>query len=67
LTGSRQAARVLDMLKTKPHNTLDFRAANIMAPAARVFELKALGWNIVTHKVVVGNAEIALYILCWCL
>ena len=43
-----QRARLLAMLRRGPVSTLEARAACIMSPAARVFELRQIGLEIVT-------------------
>ena len=43
-----QRARLLAMLRRGPVSTLEARAACIMSPAARIFELRQIGLEIVT-------------------
>ena len=43
-----QRARLLAMLKRGPVSTLEARAACIMSPASRVFELRQIGLEIIT-------------------
>ena len=43
-----QRARLLAMLRRGPVSTLEARAACIMSPAARVFELRQIGLEIIT-------------------
>jgi hypothetical protein len=59
-----QRNKVLSWLREKPLTTLEARnQLFIMSIAARVFELKARGYNIVTHKVQAGRRVIAQYVL----
>ena len=47
-----QRARVLDALRTGPKSTIQLRREwDVMAPAARVLELRRRGFEIVTHWV----------------
>lgn len=65
-TNSAQSQRVviLEWLRLAPMTTLQARnELYIMAPAARVFELKAQGHNIVTYWVKAGKKKIAQYVL----
>ncbi len=43
-----QRLRMLDMLRTGPKTTLDFRGAGIMQSQTRIFELRALGCDLPT-------------------
>ena len=43
-----QRARLLGMLRRGPVSTLEARAACIMSPAARIFELRQIGLEIIT-------------------
>ena len=43
-----QRARLLAMLRRGPVSTLEARAACIMSPASRVFELRQIGLEIIT-------------------
>ncbi len=62
-----QRQRVLEALRKAPITTLEARnELYIMGIAARIFELKAVGHNIVTHMVPVydgGKKKIANYVL----
>ena len=57
---SVQRARLLSMLRRGPVNTLQGRAVGIMSIAARIFELKAAGNEIIT--VTLPN-RVAKYVL----
>lgn len=43
-----QRLRMLDMLRTGPKTTLDFRGAGIMQSQTRIFELRTLGYDLPT-------------------
>lgn len=43
-----QRARIVAMLRTGEQNTFDFRRAGIMQSGTRIFELRAMGYSIVT-------------------
>jgi len=43
-----QRRRMLEMLRTGPKTTLDFRRAGVMQSQTRVFELRAQGYNLPT-------------------
>ena len=43
-----QRAKLLAMLRRGPVSTLEARAACIMSPAARIFELRQIGLEIIT-------------------
>lgn len=43
-----QRLRMLCMLRTGPKTTLDFRAGGIMQSQTRIFELRALGYDLPT-------------------
>lgn len=43
-----QRRRIVEMLRTGPKTTLDFRRAGIMQSQTRIFELRALGYDIPT-------------------
>ena len=59
-----QQKRILDYLQHKPLTTLAVRnELDVMHPASRVQELKAQGFNIVTHYAVVDNHRVASYVL----
>ncbi|UOA06944.1 helix-turn-helix domain-containing protein [Methylobacter sp. S3L5C] len=63
-----QRAIVLAWLLLRPLSTLEARKdLDIMAPAARIFELKQQGHNIVTHWTIADNGKarhrIASYVL----
>ena len=47
-TGEAQRRRIVEMLRTSPKTTLDFRRAGIMQSQTRIFELRALGYDIPT-------------------
>ena len=47
-TGDAQRQRIVEMLQTGPKHTLDFRRAGIMQSQTRIFELRALGYDIPT-------------------
>lgn len=47
-TGEAQRQRIVEMLQTGPKRTLDFRRAGIMQSQTRIFELRALGYDIPT-------------------
>ena len=46
--GEAQRQRIVEMLQTGPKHTLDFRRAGIMQSQTRIFELRALGYDIPT-------------------
>ena len=51
-------------LLERPVTTLQAREEmSIMSPAPRIFELRQLGFNIVTHWVFAGTKKIAQYVL----
>lgn len=59
-----QAEKVLDRLRQGPLSTLQARnELFVMSIAARIFELKQRGFNIVTHYVMAGGKKIAQYVL----
>jgi hypothetical protein len=59
-----QRQKVLEWLLKNPLTTLEARQELfVMSIAARIFELKAQGHNIVTYKVMVGRKKIAQYVL----
>lgn len=59
-----QRQKVLEWLNKKPLTTLEARdQLFIMSIAARIFELKDRGHNIVTCKVLAGSKKIAQYVL----
>lgn len=43
-TTNRQ--RVLELLQAGPQTTLDMRAAGVLSPAPRVYELRKAGWPV---------------------
>ena len=43
-----QRLRILDMLRTGKKTTLDFRRAGVMQSQTRIFELRALGYDLPT-------------------
>ena len=45
-----QRARLLAMLRRAPVDTLQARAMGVMSPAARIFELKKAGFEIITTR-----------------
>ena len=45
-----QRARLLAMLRRAPLDTLQARAMGVMSPAARIFELKKAGFEIITTR-----------------
>lgn len=47
-TGEAHRRRALEMLKTGPKHTLDFRRAGIMQSQTRIHELRRLGYDIPT-------------------
>ena len=47
-TGEAQRQRILEMLRPGQKHTLDFRRAGIMQSQTRIFELRALGYDIPT-------------------
>ena len=53
-----QGARLLAMLRRGPVSTLEARAACIMSPASRVFELRKIGLEITTTRL---ENRIAIY------
>lgn len=55
-----QRARLLGMLRRGPVSTLEARAACIMSPAARIFELREAGYQIITD---IQENRVARYIL----
>jgi len=59
-----QRQKVIEWLRREPLTTLQARQELfIMSIAARVFELKEQGYQIVTYKVMAGNKKIAQYVL----
>ncbi|WP_085695351.1 MULTISPECIES: helix-turn-helix domain-containing protein [unclassified Pseudomonas] len=51
-SGTAQRARLLERLKAGPIDTFTaVRELNIVRPGARICELRALGHNILTHRV----------------
>lgn len=53
-----QRHRILDMLRTGPKTTLDFRRAGIMQSQTRVHELRKRGYNLpTTGRVTVADDE----------
>lgn len=59
-----QRQQALKWLEKKPLTTLEARQElYIMSIAARIFELKEQGHNIVTHWVKAGSKRIAQYVL----
>lgn len=53
-----QRRRILDMLRTGPKNTLDFRRAGIMQSQTRVHELRKSGYDLpTTGRVSVADDE----------
>jgi len=59
-----QCEKVLDQLRKGPLSTLQARNEMfIMSIAARIFELKQKGHNIVAHPVSAGSKKIAQYVL----
>ena len=46
--GEAQRQRIVETLQTGPKHTLDFRRAGIMQSQTRIFELRALGYDIPT-------------------
>lgn len=51
-TAEAQRARLLDWLRRRPITTIEARRAlDILMPAARVFELRERGFEILTHRV----------------
>lgn len=47
-SGEAQRQRILEMLRPGQKHTLDFRRAGIMQSQTRIFELRALGYDIPT-------------------
>ena len=47
-TGEAQRKRILEMLRTGPKTTLDFRRAGAFQSPTRIFELRAEGYDIQT-------------------
>lgn len=47
-SGEAQRQRIVEMLRTGEKHTLDFRRAGIMQSQTRIFELRALGYDIPT-------------------
>ena len=47
-SGEAQRRRILEMLRPGQKHTLDFRHAGIMQSQTRIFELRALGYDIPT-------------------
>jgi Helix-turn-helix domain len=59
-----QRSKILDWLRQRPLSTLQAREQLfIMSIAARIFELKQQGFNIVTKKILAGTKKIAQYVL----
>ncbi len=59
-----QREKALEWMRQRPLSTLQARnELFIMSIAARIFELKARGFNIVTHKIKAGSKNIAQYVL----
>jgi Helix-turn-helix domain len=64
LDAKTQRNLVLSWLEQKPLSTLEARQdLYIMSIAARIFELKRLGYKIITKKVKAGTKQIAEYVL----
>ncbi|MGZ8227303.1 MAG: helix-turn-helix domain-containing protein [Methylococcaceae bacterium] len=68
INAESQRNRLLARLLTSPITTLQAREElDIMNPSQRVFELKALGYNIKTHRETVGTGKakhrMAAYVL----
>lgn len=55
-----QRAQLLAMLRRGPVSTLEAREAFIMSPAARIFELREAGYQIITD---IQENRVARYIL----
>lgn len=47
-TGEAQRQRIVEMLRPGQKHTLDFRRAGIMQSQTRIFELRAMGYDIPT-------------------
>ncbi|MDD2978061.1 helix-turn-helix domain-containing protein [Aquabacterium sp.] len=47
-TGEAQRKRILEMLRTGPKTTLDFRRSGAFQSPTRIHELRALGYDIAT-------------------
>ena len=47
-TGEAQRQRIIEMLRPGQKHTLDFRRAGIMQSQTRIFDLRALGYDIPT-------------------
>ncbi len=59
-----QREQIIAWLLVKPLNTLEARQQlYIMSIAARIFELKQQGFNIVTNYIKAGSKKIAQYVL----
>jgi hypothetical protein len=59
-----QREKALEWMRKKPLSTLQARnELFIMSIAARIFELKQRGYNIVTHYIMAGSKKIAQYVL----
>jgi hypothetical protein len=63
-TAAAQRARLLDWLRRGPITTIEARRAlDILMPAARVHELRALGFKILTHWVRQETTEGRLHLV----
>ncbi|HEY8097749.1 MAG TPA: helix-turn-helix domain-containing protein [Methylobacter sp.] len=59
-----QREKALEWMRQRPLSTLQARnELFIMSIAARIFELKQKGYNIVTYYVMAGSKKIAQYVL----
>jgi Helix-turn-helix domain len=66
-SGTNQRQRILDYLQKYQHgaNTMELvKNLDILRPAARISELRSLGYNIISHRRrVSGHDNVAVYIL----
>ncbi|MGB3070400.1 MAG: helix-turn-helix domain-containing protein [Ottowia sp.] len=68
-TTEDQFERILQALRLRPHTTEDFRKLGIFQISARIFGLRARGYNIVTNPVSITDRDgythhgVALYSL----
>lgn len=59
-----QRTRILEWLRRESLTTLQARKhLDIMSPAARVFELREQGFNIITHRTYEAKHRVAQYVL----
>lgn len=52
-----QREKILALLRVAGRNTFEFRAHGIAMPATRIFELKALGFDIQSSRIVAADSD----------